>query len=237
MKRKRVSSDGMPSAQILVDWIAHGLSQDGKSASGLAAVLGLSPSQGSKIMRGVRPLAAHELPTVSEYLGLPVPPLGISSVINSVAVIADISESIWYEASAFGDVAYPAHTRTPVPAVPDQRFDGLSQFATKVSNVPLDGIDQPDSYAICVPYHKIRKEPVDGDLVTVEIVRSGLYRPALFRMIRTKTGWELRPPAGAEGLMALKLSPDLRKIIGGDHIELVEFRGLVIGQYVPVNIG
>lgn len=56
-----------------LEWIREGLKRPGKTQAGLAAKLGLNPSQVNRLLAGDRQLKAHEIQPIAEYLGVAVP--------------------------------------------------------------------------------------------------------------------------------------------------------------------
>lgn len=56
-----------------IEWLRKGLALPGKNQKGLARVLGISPSQMSRMMSGGRNLKADEIPLAAEYFGIAAP--------------------------------------------------------------------------------------------------------------------------------------------------------------------
>lgn len=232
MAKRPIASDPAAEAMVL-KWIKDGLAAGaarGLSQSGLGRALGLSPQQGSKLVNGDRRVVAYELPAISAYLGRPIPPFGATDQC-ALPVLCDANTPHWSEESAFGPTIDTAATTT-AGAVMSEEFTGLRQFAVRIVGNSLNRKISDGAFAICVSYDQARKKPLDRDFVVVEINRHNLHKVMARHLRRVGSSWELQPYSSAQmdKKQTLKLSPDLRHILGSPEDKIV-IRGLIIGVY------
>lgn len=214
--------------QRLLAWIAKGLKNPRKSAGGIGRALGLSSGVGNKIAAGSRDLAADELDIVAAYLELPLP---FATLRAPCPVICEANTGMWSASSAFGDINEPRYMYPSVPSIPGGPFSNLDQFAILVRG---SGITKPiadkDFLVICVPWKEARREPREGDMVAVELSRSGLFTAAVMKMRKEGGDWELH--CDENDNRAIKLTRDLRQAKGNVD-EKVFLKGLVLAGHVP----
>lgn len=210
---------------MLLKWLADGLALPGKSQKGLAAHLGVSHPVVSRMLSGKRRVQVHEIHKISEYLGVPPPPIAGSGrqtvltdplSVRTVPVRFSLALGVW---RGPGGTLMDA---TEIPVVPDARLAGLEQYACRLDGAEFDG-DQ-NSYVVCVPHDAIRLSPVDNDLVHV---RRQLENPDLeeHTLGRVRVSGQV-VTVTAEG------HHDDPPTWQHDDVEIV---GLVVGRYYRVN--
>lgn len=234
-----ISKEENGANKMYIDWIRSGLSKPGKDRTGLAAAMGVAPSQVSRILKNMRKIAAVELAPISAYLESPLPHDGIWNGVGTAPVLGDVGGRIWCEMSMFDALPKKAGAGyPPVPAIPLDDFAGSPQFAVRVVSDSVGAAIPEGYFAICVPYARARKAPVSGDIVVVDIERNGLFHPAILRMVMVRDQWELRTAhreGGEPDRVLFQFASDLKhdrdKARAKDQVSM---KGLVLGKYAPV---
>jgi transcriptional regulator with XRE-family HTH domain len=207
-------------------WVSEGVRMRGKSQKGLAAAMKLSTGTVSKICKGTRPVRLYEVPTIQAYLGTP-PPIATNdnhapaevaderSVPSGLTVEAVIEPEFWKGAGAV-----VAISTVPIPGRPDQKFRGIPQYACAIRA-------QPDAYLICVPYFRVRAQPMHGDKVHVRRTRANGEFEDTQRVVQIVSGKvRLHLPNVAEDTDKPLAYPNNKR-----SDEAVEIRGLIIGRF------
>ena len=210
------------SSSSLVKIILEGLQRRGLSQKGLAAHLGISHSQVSRMLSGQRRIQLEEIPKIFEFLGQEVPsdtlpdlfPSGISKYhpTHRVPVVAALAMNV------FRKPGFKVMGELAVPAVPDPRVSGLRQYACR-----LDGPEHGDdvgTFVLCIDYKELRSTPVDNDTV---------------HTVRVLNGMDLEEHR--LGRVVVRGSRASVALVGGDAVraDQVELRGLVIARVQLVN--
>lgn len=111
-----------------------------------------------------------------------------------------------------------------VPADPSPRFIGLEQYWVAYE-------EDPNRFAICVPYFKIRQQPLHGDEVHVIRDRGGQKEHTIRRVVIQGQRTELHC------ITIKRQSP--RPVVAfpsEDDLETVIMEGLVVGEYTARQI-
>lgn len=188
--------------------------KDGLTNKGLAAELGIDPTQVTRMRSGERAIKAHELPIIERYLGQSAPglgdrsqrvtPLAYSGWVNVEAVIAP---GVWREAGA------SMFSGQHLAALPDSDLLGLRQYLCSVEN-------EPRRMIYCVPYADRRARPQDDDLVHVVRRKDDTEEHTLWlTKIRPDGSYVLVPEVGNGGQMPLPITDPS-----------IELRGLVVAD-------
>jgi transcriptional regulator with XRE-family HTH domain len=218
------------------EWLKKGLKQHGKSASGLARSLGIDPSIVSKMVTGKRRISAEELPRIARYLGVPEPrsvdivnglgrPAEIRLQTQVVSVTKVASGGVWREVGALS-----VFDRAIIPAVPNPRIEGLTQYAIRVEGTDTDKLFRLGDYAIFVPFDDIRTAPRDGDLVEVEQRRGNMKQTTIRRVRLNGEAVELWPESTAPEWQAPMPYPSQTRF------ETTQIVGLYVGMFRPGDI-
>lgn len=77
MRKADLPPDDM--ADMLIEWLRHGLEKPGKTNTALAAALGLPQSRVAEMKSGRRSIKTSELKVISDYIEEPVPPSILSN--------------------------------------------------------------------------------------------------------------------------------------------------------------
>lgn len=99
-------------------WVRNGLDTTGKSAVGLAKVLGIAPARITEITKGTRKVQLAEVPKKAFYLGLQPPADELQSLpylVGQVRIMGRIEAGVWRERAESPQDNY-------VPCVVDSRF-------------------------------------------------------------------------------------------------------------------
>lgn len=209
-----------------------GRKRDQKPGKGLAAALGLNPSQVTQMLRpGGRSIKVHEMPVICEYIGREPQPDVLSGVFQEaehqagaramtparvrVRIVGTHAQGMWKSR----DSEPPAQGNIAIMEDPDQRLEGLEQFGV--------WIDVGRSCVICVDYFQIRTKPLAGDKVFVRrITSAGLMEETIRRVDIVRGNVRLvlngQVPKGADKSVAYPAE---------NPAEKVEIVGLVIGSY------
>jgi len=158
---------------IFLAWLNNhlGTGKGAKSDKELAARLGLTPPQITRLRKGERPLKVSELRIIEDYLGEPAPGYGTSVAVDgptvAIPVSVVIAPGVWREAGGAvmnNEQAYK---------LLDKDLEDVEQYACAVEA-------DPNRTAICAPYNKIRVAPKAGDLVHVVRTRGNLEEHTLW---------------------------------------------------------
>lgn len=158
---------------VFLAWLnSHlGTGKGTKSGKELAARLGLTPPQITRLRKGERPLKVSELRIIEDYIGEPAPGYGTSVAVDgptiSMPVSVVIAPGVWREAGAAVMSTERAYKLL------DKSLDDVEQYACAVES-------DPNRTAICAPYSKLRVTPKAGDLVHVVRVRGNLEEHTLW---------------------------------------------------------
>lgn len=138
-----------------LDWIRTGLKRPGKTQRGLAAALGVDPSQVNRLLKGDRRLRADEVEKIKRYLDIPV--IESSSAIEKVPGAAMLDPGNWGRDMPVRGVA---------AAGPDGAFALENGTIDYVKRPPrLIGI--PDAYALYVQGSSMSPWREEGQVVYV----------------------------------------------------------------------
>lgn len=201
---------------------------------GLAAKLGLHPSQVTAMLRpGGRDIKAHEMPVICEYLGQEPPAEALSGAFTQettelpagaramtparvkVRIVGTNAPGMWRSQ----DVE-PTQGAVTLMDDPDPRLEGLEQYGV--------WLEPGRSYAICVDYFEIRKKPIHGDEVFVRRINSSGQMEETIRRVEIARGGKIRlvlngtVPRGVDRAVAYP---------GDDPTEKIEIVGFVVGTY------
>lgn len=220
--------------EMLAEWVARGLKKPGKGGSELGRVLGVGPSEVSKMKSGKRKLAAAQLFVIAEYLEEPIPVPGTESLFSTqeIPIIGEAGRPAWFDADPL------EQSSTKLPFVPHGRFRELPHFATKIVGNNMNLFLADGMFAVWVPYWKARKSLTDKDFVLVKLMHEtrGLHK-RLFRQLHiAATHHELRSASSDPrlNLERNRFADDLVHIDGtGETIEVV---GLVLWQCGPIGL-
>ncbi len=231
-------------AKLLRDWVRAGCKKPGKSGKGLAAVLGMSPSQVSRMLMKEEKLAPgkkpprrvrlDELQTIAEYIEEPIPTgllsgdaatnsnrslsqtamLGGEQAVPLVRVTVVIAPLVWREVGVSVAIA------ERVAASPDPRVSGMKQYACKIES-------ENGRFAVCVPYFSMRREPLANDVVHVRRTEGGRYEDTLriVRIVRGQIQLQIDGAKGREGMLNYPSTTD----------ETIEIKGLVVGYHISAS--
>ena len=177
MGSKEMPGDGLQ--RLWARWVDAALRdgrKDGFTNKGLAARLGIDPTQVTRMRSGERAIKAHELPVIEQYLGQVAPslpgqdqgqrvrPLQTQTLISVEAIIAP---GAWREAGAM------MLSAEKTAALPDHDLVGMRQYLCGVEG-------DPRRHVICVPYKDKRVHPQVDDLVHVVRFRGDLEEHTLW---------------------------------------------------------
>ena len=221
----------------LLKWLNDNLGrgEGQRSMAGLADVLGIHPSQVTRMMTNLRRIQLYELPKIATYLGKPIPSEAIpnnhkkspaetstlgneETVPSKVRVEAIVAPSVWREVGG-NSMAYAER----IPPSHDPRLAGMRQYACK--------IEADNRYAICVPFEELRgSRPRQGDIIHVRRVRGTVYEDTLrtARVVKGKTELHL-----ANGGPQKERGPALMYPSAAGDEDQIELRGLVVGYFTP----
>lgn len=224
-------------ARLLRDWVRTGCKKPGKSGKGLAAALGMSPSQVSRMLKSDEKLAPgkkpprrvrlDELQTIAEYIEEQIPTgllsgdannkapaqsiaLGNEIAVPLVRVSVVIAPMVWRE------VGVPVAIAERVAASPDSRVSGMKQYACKIES-------ENGRFVVCVPYFSMRNAPLANDVVHVRRIDGNRYEDTL-RTVRIVRGQVQLHMEGAKAL-------NYPSTTG----ETIEIKGLVVGYHQSAN--
>jgi hypothetical protein len=159
-------------------WLQRGVSLPGKSQAGLARHLKSSEPVVSKMVRGTRPIRAHELEQASVYFGIPlpgdVPANVVTGKIISVPVVALALEGYWRE----NGPNMPVH-RPAVEFLPHPGYDPSLQYAVEVGS-PSIGL----THFLFVDVKQVARQLVPPDILHVERKRENLRQILIRRLQR-----------------------------------------------------
>ena len=211
-------------------WIKSNLNRRSKPAKGLASAMGLHPSQVVQMLKpGGRGIQVHEVQKIVDYIGSSPPPgvwrVGAATEADStgtrgitptrrVRIVAVIAPGAWRDADA--DFVRPVGVSIPEDA--DPRLEGFEQYAC--------WIEQPRSYAICIPYFEYRKKPVHNDLVHVRRTNKAQQVENTMRKVTVAKGKAqlILQGSGSPNDKSLAYPPT-------NPDEQVEIVGFVVGVY------
>lgn len=230
--------------EALAKWFRDALSalprRSGKSQKELARLLKVPPSAITDLKSGRRRFSAHEVPIIARYLGVDPPPEIVSrpdqngagnmstvrplepprggDVQKLIFGRAIIAPGVWREGGHSMDAA------RRVPADPSPKLVGLDQYWVAYE-------EDPNRFAICVPYFKIRQSPLQGDEVHVIRDRGGQKEHTIRRVViqdgRTELHCITISRQSPRPVVAYPSEDDLEKVI---------MEGLVVGVYIAYQI-
>lgn len=166
-----------------IEWIKTGLSQPGKTQSGLAKHLGIAHPQITQLLQGKRSLKVSEPPKIAEYLELPDPfsnttarpELRLNE--NGLIPVPVIGKT---EAGSFREIDDMDQSEPVFISLPrDDRFPNARQMVFDVEGDSMNDLKPfpiaPGSRAVCVSYEDIASEATlrDGMVVIVQRSRDG----------------------------------------------------------------
>lgn len=214
----------------------------------LAARIGMSEAQLSRIETGKREPRVEELIKLAHELGVS-PSIFFDDTngsglalqngsdsetlqkypsISGVPVMGEACSKRWVENDGVGSFASFAD----VPAAPG-RFDPRSQFAFKISGEAMSARDiHHDDYVICVPYFEHREHVSQGDLVVIERSRQGLVEVSCREAVPVgdRVEFHSRPLGQSEGPVVAG-----RDLVENDGAP-IKIIGLVIGKFKPLCV-
>lgn len=166
-----------------IEWIKEGLSQPGKTQSGLAKHLGIAHPQITQLLQGKRSLKVSEPPRIAEYLEMPDPftlSAGTSDVRLSDKGLVPVPVVGKTEAGSFREVDDMDQSEPLFISLPrDDQFPNARQMVFDVEGDSMNNLKPfpiaPGSRAVCVAYEDIAHEATlrDGMVVIVERTRDG----------------------------------------------------------------
>jgi hypothetical protein len=184
---------------MLIDWIKAGLEKPGKTKAGLAKALGVHPSAVTRMLKHdgpeTRRIQASELSAISEYLGEPIPELGLTYLRPMeydqfpILIHGIISPGVWRESAASQLTVIREHSYFP----PDPRFDVGHQFDMIVEGTSINRFARHGSLLRCVDIAKAGIVPEPDDYVIVERSRAGMIETSAKKYHPTSAGLELLP--------------------------------------------
>lgn len=170
-------------------WVRDGLSKSGKTARGLAKVLGVAPPRITDIVQGRRRVQTSEVAKIAAYLEQPPPSDYVNTVVTAVGRVRVMGR---IEAGAWRDNAEtPEETARFLNCVLDGRFPTDAHQAYEVASPASDGTALPGDYLICVP---VDLAGLGGRrrLVVCRIKRRDLEAFALGEIVATGSGEAVR---------------------------------------------
>lgn len=204
-------------------WIRDALATTGKSQKGLAAALGITQPQVSRLVTGKRRLRAAEIPVLESYFGISypqrtqsmplVPVLSRPTSTRTIVVRFVICSCVWREKGS------KIVDQTLVAASPDPRLENLEQYSCRIEGSNMR--DLVGQYAVCVPYKDLRLSPVDGDIVHVVRFRDDLEEHTL-RTVNIRSG-------------AVYLVPYIADTADAEPLSEAEILGLVVAFQKPIR--
>lgn len=215
----------------------------------LAARIGMSESQLSKIETGKREARVEELVAMARELGVsPSVFFDDSNGSGSAFTAGNNSETIQQFGSVSGvpvmgeavakrwveddEAGASAVQFADVPAVPG-RFDPRSQFAFKINGSAMSARDiHHDEYVICVPYWEAREQVRNGDLVVIERRREGLVEVSCREAIVAGQRIEFYSRSADNHDGPVTADRELNES-GNFPIKII---GLVVGKYKPIGV-
>lgn len=237
-KRANGDPDGR---KVIVKWLKEGLKLRGKTSNDAAEKIGMMRSHGPKLLAGRR-ITADEMFVFSRWLEWPVPALGAKNGIdvgaaNSSPVVCRVNDTIWTSHPLFnGTPSLTKETFQPIPIIPRPDLVGLQQFAVVVTGEMIDQDIRDGEFAICVPYHQVRKQTAPGDYVLVEVERAGLYNALVLRLSKPEGHWQLQTARqGGKSDPVMTLNADCTASVKPRSDEKVTFIGLVISKFAPLS--
>lgn len=230
--------------EALTRWFVEALGtvsrRSGKSQKELARILKVPPSAITALKSGKRRFSAHEVPIIAKYLEVDPPPDFVSGPgpnsgdnMSTVRLLepsgggnvqqvilgrAIIAPGVWREGGQIMDAA------RRVPADPSPKLIGLEQYWVAYE-------EDPNRFAICVPYFKIRQQPLHGDEVYVVRERGGQKEHTIRNVVIRGERVELHCTT-----IGRRSSKPVVTFPSNDDLEKVSIEGLVVGEYYAKQI-
>ncbi len=179
-----------PSGDEVAEGLRRARERAGLSRPELAQRAETSRQQIERLEKGERELTKQWAERLAPHLGVSAVELLFPSV---VARTSEIVLNIPVEGEAAAGVwrqMFDAHERKypPIPASPEPRYAGFTQFAVKIIGDSMNRVLPDESFAICVPFWKARRTPQENDLVYVQRSEGGQFSatPQRFQRLRTR---------------------------------------------------
>lgn len=162
-------------SDIYTQWLVAGMNNPEKTRLGLAAALGISPSEVTKLMKGGakggREIKAFQLAAISRYIEVPIPIPPSSYRIRGNAKRPATSCTITHE---IDENPTPLKNGFDAIAEMDDPFPMLPRSAVKVRTNAVDQKFPFGSYAVYVNYIDARPEGiVSGDFIFGRLKHNG----------------------------------------------------------------
>jgi SOS-response transcriptional repressor LexA len=139
-------------------------------------------------------------------------------VVRNLTTIGVVQAGVWHEERDAGEME-------SVPVAADPKYGASTQFVLRVEGDSMDRAFPPGSYAHCVRWSDLGRDPKDGDLVVVERRRAGLFEQSLKRVRMVDGAVTFEPESHSPRHKALNTS-----CADGEEIAII---ALVIGKYQP----
>lgn len=166
----------------IAKWVRDSLARAGKSQASLAALLNLETTQGNRIANGTRPLKAHEMFLVADFLG--VSPPGLATSVPLVGRVGAGAVHFIDGVGPLGEVEAPPNVTPKTVAV---EVSGDSEIGNNAPNGSL------------IYYDDVRDPPDETLLDRLCVLWTGDGRALLKRLIaREPTGlWTIQASNGS----------------------------------------
>lgn len=222
---------------LLAVWLDTGLNKPDKTNSELGRLLGVGPSEVSKMRRDKnrRRILADQLFIISAYIEEPIPQMNDTSVVpppRSIPILGEAGRQVWYEEDPIPD------SSRQLPYIPNDRYGELSHFATRIVGDATNVILPEGAYAIYVPYWDARKHLTDKDFVLFKhrAPVNGMHKRLIRQVHFTRDRLELRAASTSDKINSerIKLNADGTRLDGTD--DPIEIVGLIVWQCGPVGL-
>lgn len=212
-------------------WVKHHAAEKGLGDAALAEALGVSQSSFNKLKNGNRTAKFEEAAILSHLFSAELPTDLTLATQRPVRKLIDLRQNVaadvWRRKETIMAVA-----KLSVSQFPNEKYDGLEQFAHYVDDEHANGYVPKGFYVICVDYFKARSAFLHGDTVVITRCRlfgndegDNLVETSIRRLAKRGNGWVLESLSSDRSL-----SPDL--VYSGDTPQL-KIAGLIIARYAP----
>lgn len=171
-------------------WVKRGIAKPGKSAMGLAEVLGIGRTRVYKLIAGTNKIKPEMLLKISKYIEEPIPKLDFESV-AVIEIEREIGVGVWFErdtetASALGSIITPRDFEFPRAVHHAYLFKGDSMDREGI----FDG-----NVILCI---ETDDELQNGRLVVIERDRGGVIEVSARKVFMFKDRVEYRTSSNNE---------------------------------------
>ena len=177
------------------EWIESRLKDIGKSKSGLADLLGVSPARVTEILKGERKIQLSELPAIARYLGVSTDQVlkevlgpfdkAAEHGVRTVLVVGAVQAGHWDESYDWPeDETYSVSVKIP------KQFGDLQLAGFEVRGPSMDEYYPDGSVVIAANVIQIPEfQPTNGQRVIVRRRdKHGLYESTVKEYVRTDDG-------------------------------------------------